>query len=224
MARGYPALVRALARLQLAAAAALGLSFLGFAKLAEDVRDHEQLVRYDSDAAAWLHHHTTAALTTLSEVVTQLGGTHVIVAATVALAAVLVVHGRRLEAGLLGCAVLGGEVLNAILKSEFHRGRPEFADPLTTASGFSFPSGHAMEAVILGGALVFIGWPMCRTLRQRIVLTTAIGAVVLLVGMSRIYLGVHYPSDVAAGYAAGAAWLLGCLLALSLWRSLRRTP
>jgi undecaprenyl-diphosphatase len=56
------------------------------------------------------------------------------------------------------------------------------------------------------------------------VLGSVTGAVVLLVGMSRIYLGVHYPSDVAAGYAAGASWLLVCALTVSLWRSSRRRP
>ena len=216
--------VSALVRLQLAGTAALGLSLLGFAKLAEDVRDHEQLVRYDSDAAGWLHNHTTAALTALSNAVTQIGSTHVIVAATLGLVALLLVHGQRVEAGFLACAVIGGEILDAVLKSEFHRARPEFADPVTSAAGFSFPSGHAMEAMILGGAVMLLGWPRCRTLRQRIVLGSVTGAVVLLVGMSRIYLGVHYPSDVAAGYAAGASWLLVCALTFSLWRSSRRTP
>jgi len=208
----------------MAGVAALGLSLLGFAKLAEDVHDHDPLVRYDGDAAAWLHHHTTAALTTASEAVTQLGSTHVIVAATLVLVAVLAYHGQRLQAGMLACAVLGGEVLDAILKTEFHRSRPEFSDPLTSAAGFSFPSGHAMEAMIFGGALVFLGWPRCRTVRQQVLLVTITGATVLLVGLSRIYLGAHYPSDVAAGYAAGASWLLLCVLAVSLWRASRRTP
>lgn len=207
----------------MAGVATLGLSLLGFAKLAEDVRNHEPLVRYDSDAAGWLHHHTTAVLTTMSEAITQLGSTHVIAAATFALVALLIIHGQRLQAGLLACAVLGGEVLDAILKSEFHRSRPEFSDPLTSATGFSFPSGHAMEAMIFGGAIVFLGWPRCRTVGQQILLATITGAAVLLVGLSRVYLGVHYPSDVAAGYAAGAAWLLACVLAVSLWRSSRRT-
>jgi len=216
--------VSVLARLQLAGVAALGLSLLGFAKLAEDVRDHEPLVRYDSDASAWLHHHTTAALTAISEAITQLGSTHVIAAATLGLAILLTVHGQRLQAGLLACAVLGGEVLDAVLKAEFHRSRPEFSDPLTSAAGFSFPSGHAMAAMTLGGAIVFLGWPRCRTLRQQVLLATITGAAVLLVGLSRVYLGAHYPSDVAAGYAAGAAWLLACVLTFSLWRSSRRTP
>lgn len=80
--------------------------------------------------------------------VTELGSTHVIVAGALIAVAGLVGCRRRSDAALVAVAVAGGEVLNAVLKAIVHRGRPEFADPISTAGGFSFPSGHAMMALI----------------------------------------------------------------------------
>ncbi|MCK6255888.1 phosphatase PAP2 family protein [Fictibacillus sp. KIGAM418] len=110
-------------------------------------------------------------------------------------------------------AVGGGGLLNLLLKNAFQRKRPN-ADPLVEALGFSFPSGHAMGSMVYYG---FLGYLVVRSKRKplRKAGWTLLFAVAIIgIGISRIYLGVHYPSDIIAGYSAGLVWLLLCIAAL----------
>ncbi len=110
-------------------------------------------------------------------------------------------------------AVGGGGLLNLLLKNAFQRKRPN-ADPLVEALGFSFPSGHAMGSMVYYG---FLGYLVVRSKRKPLRKTgwTLLFAVAIIgIGISRIYLGVHYPSDIIAGYSAGLVWLLLCIAAL----------
>jgi len=109
-------------------------------------------------------------------------------------------------------ALLGGPIVENILKSSIRRARPEFAASFLHGFSYSFPSGHAMNSTIVYGMLAYI----LITLRARqtaaklgIVLFTVL--LVLGIGFSRLYLGVHYPSDVLGGFAAGIAWLAACI-------------
>ncbi|MGG1573129.1 phosphatase PAP2 family protein [Fictibacillus sp. NRS-1165] len=107
----------------------------------------------------------------------------------------------------------GGGILNLLLKNAFQRKRPN-ADPLVEALGFSFPSGHAMGSMVYYG---FLGYLVVRSKRKslRKAFWTLLFAVAIIgIGISRIYLGVHYPSDIIAGYSAGMVWLLLCIAAL----------
>ncbi|MCQ6267022.1 phosphatase PAP2 family protein [Fictibacillus sp. WQ 8-8] len=110
-------------------------------------------------------------------------------------------------------AVGGGGLLNLLLKNAFQRKRPN-ADPLVEALGFSFPSGHAMGSMVYYG---FLGYLVVRSKRKPLKKAgwTLLFAVAIIgIGISRIYLGVHYPSDIIAGYSAGLVWLLLCIAAL----------
>jgi len=145
--------------------------------------------------------------------VSLLGSTHVVLTVVVIAVALLLRRGRRADALLVAVAVAGGEVLDALLKSEFARPRPHMSDPLATAQGFSFPSGHAMASLTLCGILAYVlahGQPLPRGLR---IGATAL-AIVVAIGLSRVYLGVHYMSDVLAAWAAGLAWLGLCVAAM----------
>ena len=114
---------------------------------------------------------------------------------------------RRWDASNLLLAAAGGQGVVYGLKALFHRARPE---AVFASLGYSFPSGHAFAAVTLYGMLVY--WLARGQERPRAVGVWGAGILlILLIGFSRIYLGVHYASDVAAGFAAGLPWLWGCL-------------
>ena len=108
------------------------------------------------------------------------------------------------------CAALnliGVVILNQVFKFLVHRPRPD-GFRLITESGYSFPSGHSMVAMAFYGLLAWMVWRYERDPLVRRVCVTGFGLVVVLVGVSRIYLGVHYASDVIAGFCLALAWLL----------------
>ena len=196
---------------------ALVLSFcaaIAFAKLGEDVLSRDPLVVYDADVAGWFHAHAVHVVTGAMLLVSQLGSTHVVLAIALVAIGVLYVRGRRGDACLVALAVAGGEALDAVLKSEFARPRPHLSDPLATAHGFSFPSGHAMASLTLYGALAYVA-ARGRDAAVAVAIGFAAVALVVAIGISRVYLGVHYMSDVLAAWAAGAAWLGLCVAAVT---------
>ena len=104
-------------------------------------------------------------------------------------------------------AVSGSALLNWLLKGLFQRPRPHFAHPLVVESSYSFPSGHAMESFVAYGMLAYLAVLALRTWEARVAVVCGAALLVVLIGFSRMYLGVHYFSDVIAGYAAGGVWL-----------------
>ncbi|MFB5192600.1 phosphatase PAP2 family protein [Alicyclobacillus fastidiosus] len=119
---------------------------------------------------------------------------------------VLLVKGRRREAASILVANAAGVGFNEVLKSIFRRRRPDI-HRLVLERGYSFPSGHSMGSVIFYGTITYF---ICRGIRNALLkaVTCVVGMfMVFMTGISRIYLGVHYPSDVVSGYAAGGAWL-----------------
>jgi undecaprenyl-diphosphatase len=175
-------------------------------------------VQFDQELAADLHDQATPALTTAFKTVTVFGNAGVLVPATV-LGVVLLAWRRRIyDATLLGLAVIGAELLTLALKLGFERERPFFPDPLATASGFSFPSGHATASLAFYGALAVLGVRRFGSLAARATILGGAVLFVLAIGFSRMYLGVHFLSDVLAGFSVGLAWLTLCVLALHLQR------
>ena len=98
-------------------------------------------------------------------------------------------------------------LLNVVLKTLIQRPRPE-GFRLVVESGFSFPSGHSMAAMAFFGLIVWMVWHYEQDRRQRLLLTVALSAVIVMIGISRIYLGVHYASDVLGGFCASIIWLV----------------
>ena len=133
-------------------------------------------------------------------------GTGKAVAATIVIVLIVV----RAKRTTLYCAAsaIGIHYLNALLKDLACRPRPDEARRLIAATGYSFPSGHAMNAVALLGLLAWFVWRSDLPRRTRTALCTVLGAVAALVCISRVYLGVHYLSDVLAGACAAGAWLV----------------
>lgn len=114
------------------------------------------------------------------------------------------------KAFILVACIGGAGVLNVLLKHLFARSRPDFF-PVIMETGYSFPSGHAMGALCFYGLLAFFLSLKLNRGAARLLIYSLAAVYILLIGVSRVYLGVHYPSDVLAGYIAGSTWLFFCL-------------
>lgn len=194
----------------LGGAVAAGVLTLVFVYFAESLRAAE-LMAFDTAVSAWVQGYRHPALTPWMERITfwgtPLGFT---IAAVLASNWLYRRHRRTRETLALLGALLGGWGIDELLKATFQRPRPETG--LVQASGFSFPSGHAMVGMAFYGMLGYLIWcHLPRGRRRWVAPVTAL--FVIAVGLSRIYLGVHYPSDVVAGFAAGGAWLAICIAA-----------
>lgn len=142
--------------------------------------------------------------------ISALGGAMVITLMTLLLIGYLCLSRRFRTAALIAVATAGGQALNLILKHAFARERPEATLHLVEVQSASFPSGHSMAGSIF---YLTIGALLARTAQRRREKTYLMCAAVLitfLIGFSRVYLGVHYPTDVLAGWSAGAAWAMLC--------------
>jgi membrane-associated phospholipid phosphatase len=107
--------------------------------------------------------------------------------------------------------------INDLVKSAVHRSRPMLANPLAHEGGASFPSGHAQAAVVAYAVLLLVFLPVLHGAARRVAVGVAV-LMVLGIGLSRVALGVHYVSDVLAGYALGAAWVLAMTASFNVWR------
>ena len=189
-----------------------------FGGISEDVIHHDPLTQFDLTLANSLHQHATAGLVRVARVVTLLGSP-VFIAVWGLLVAIVLLRQRR-RTLLLGwvAALVGGGLLDQALKLVFRRPRPVWDVPALAAHGWSFPSGHAMGSLVAYGMLAYI---LVLTLHSKAARRAVIiGAIVLvlLIGFTRLFLGVHYFSDVIAGYAAGTVWLAVCVSGLEVLR------
>jgi len=175
----------------------------------------------DTRFAAWLHEHATEGWTTFFENVTRLGNVPVLAAVTLVAAIVLARKRLTSELELLLLAAIGAQILTVGLKLGFERERPFFPDPLATESTYSFPSGHASVSLAVYGTIGYIAARHATTKGRQIWILAAAAALVLLIGFSRLYLGVHYLSDVIAGFSLGLAWVALCVVLLHLRLRLR---
>ena len=124
---------------------------------------------------------------------------------------ILLYRGRRIAAATVTLASIGAPLIDIALKPIFHRGRPDYAIELITGPTWSFPSGHAMSSLVGFGIVAYFRLEHERDPRRRLLILVSTCLVVGAVGFSRLYLGVHYLSDVAGGWLAGAVWLVACI-------------
>jgi membrane protein DedA with SNARE-associated domain len=192
--------------LTLGLATAAGCMWL-LGELVEDVFTDDPLVRFDQAIATILHNLATPTLTALFLIITALGSVEIIGLVGVIVAVILGVRRRWLSLGTWLAALAGGAVLNQLLKALFARPRPYFEYPLALETSYSFPSGHATMSLVLYGMLAYFAVLNLRTWRARTAVVFGITLLVLLIGFSRMYLGVHYFSDVVAGFASAGVWL-----------------
>jgi undecaprenyl-diphosphatase len=187
-----------------------------FGVLGEEIQDREP-VPVDTGAAQFLHGFSSVPLDTAMMLASFLGSAYFVIPLLV-LVAVLLLRRRRLaEAIYLSTAYAGSGALNYILKLLFHRMRPDL--PWSPGvQDFSFPSGHAMNSFTFYVGLAVVVWLVWGR-RAGIVALAGGLLIVLLVGVSRVYLGYHYVSDVLGGYSAALLWLLVWAAAfIAIWR------
>jgi membrane-associated phospholipid phosphatase len=205
-------------RLTLLAVAFL-LVAVPFGWLLSQVQHHGTLVRLDTAAARDLHGWVRGSphLVTALKVLTFFGSPPWLwLLVAVAVVVTWRSHHLRLCVFLAVTTVVGG-LLDSVVKVAVDRPRPSLVDPVATAHGKSFPSGHAMSSTIVYGALLMVFLPvLARRLRPAVV--TLAATLVVAIGFSRLALGVHYISDVVGGYVLGLAWLVASVAAFSTWR------
>ncbi len=188
-----------------------------FGGIVQDILAGDPLVYFDQAVATTLQSWATPLATPVFVGISRLGSLGVGVLAL----GVSVCYGWRrqwLQLGAWLVALGGGEALNLVLKQLLARPRPPVVHPLVSAAGYSFPSGHAMASLIAYGMLAYFAILALRTWRARTGAVCAAALLVLLIGFSRLYLGVHYVSDVLGGFAAGGVWLSTCITGMELVR------
>lgn len=170
------------------------------------------LHRLDFDTAADLNRYLSShsAQVHMWKSVSTIGAPTVFRVAAAVAVVLLWWRGRRRSALFVAVTMIGAAVLSGALKSLVHRARPVLDVPVDRAPGASFPSGHALTSLVAVGVLLVVLWPLInRALRTAL---TIVGvAVVLLVGFSRVILGVHFVSDVLGGWIIGGAWLAAAI-------------
>jgi undecaprenyl-diphosphatase len=200
------------------------LAFGLFIKITSELLEHE-VSGVDRTILIGVAKARTPWLTVVAVDLTALGSvTLVVLISTIALCVLLLLK-DRMGALQLVAAFVGAGILTTTIKNYIDRPRPEVVPQLIQVSGLSYPSGHSLAAASFYLTVAIL---VCRHLQrtghQIAILAMTVG-IILLVGISRIYLGVHYPSDVASGISLGAAWALllaGCFSFFSDSKSVRR--
>ena len=180
-----------------------------FGALAEDVIERDPFF-FDVPILLFMHAQATPVLDLVMLFFSLIGYRFGVVPVDLLVLLLLAWRRRWGDALFWGLAVGGAAILNLAAKQSFERIRPQMWLSIAPETTYSFPSGHAMGSMALAAALVVLLWPT----RWRWI-TLVVGSLfVLLVGVSRVYLGVHYPSDILAGWAASLAWVVGVSLVL----------
>jgi len=181
-------------------------ALLFFAWIAEEMLEGDT-AQFDSQVTSVVHAHSTDRLTTIMRSLTFFGSSVVMTPLSILTLAVCYIKREFHALKMLAADFAGALVLEAVLKSAFHRARPVPFFDIPTPTSYSFPSGHALFSFCFFAGLAVVISP--RLARPMAKITVWFAALLLIfgIGFSRIYLGVHYPSDVLAGYAAGFVWM-----------------
>ena len=191
-------------------AGAVGASFL-FAWLAGEVLEGDAKT-FDETVRVFVHGFASESFTTLMRFITMLGSTLFLSLLCISVFVIFIIKNWKRAAVLLMTAAAGAVILNFVLKVSFGRTRPVpfFDTPLPDS--YSFPSGHALYAACCYGVLAWLVASRIQNKSLRILIWSFAVLLAFLIGLSRIYLGVHYPSDVIAGFVAGIVWTLTIVL------------
>jgi undecaprenyl-diphosphatase len=191
-----------------------------FATLLFQVLGEGPLTRLDGNIANRLNDlvHESPVVVKVLQFISWLGRP-VILALVIAPAVVVLWRNKqpKLVAFLLLTSI-GGGLVDTAVKILVDRPRPEVDHPIQTAFGKSFPSGHAMSSLVCYGALLVLFLPALERGRHRRIAVVSTIALILAIGLSRLFLGVHFVSDVVGGYVLGAAWLIGAIAIFEVWR------
>ena len=196
--------------------AALGLWL--FSAIADEILDKESFT-FDKEILLTLRELHTPVLDKVMLGFTFLGEPVILLIVCLVIGTWLLIRGQRSQATILIIAAGGAVALNNLLKVLFGRARPMLWERVVDVGQYSFPSGHAMISMVIFGTIGYLlssKFPLWRIgiISLTILLVTGIG-------LSRLYLGVHWPTDIVAGYAAGLVWLITCIFSLQVWQERR---
>lgn len=186
--------------------AASGIILFLLAEFHEEITE-PFLSHLDRQVMQTVHAHVSAPLTALMVFCSFIGSIKVFLPATILIAGVLWWRNHRADGLLLLIAIAGAAALNFGLKVHFRRLRPDVPWALAHEHTFSFPSGHSLFAMVLYGTACYLVLTRIKSRGGQAAVLFGGLAIVIAIGVSRVYLGVHYPTDVAAGYLVGLIWL-----------------
>ena len=184
--------------------AAVGLGI--FAAIAEGVEEGVTQ-KFDEAVLHWFQTSRTTFLDDAMLEITALGAGLVLVMIVLIASVFLWQTQHKWSAYLLLLATLGGKLLNTLLKAAYARPRPSIVESLTETHSTSFPSGHAMSSMVVYGSVAYLVGRLEPSKRLKYTTWLIAAIVIAAIGVSRMYLGVHYPSDVIGGFIAGLAWI-----------------
>jgi undecaprenyl-diphosphatase len=180
---------------------------LGLGSLASEVIEGDTM-RFDLNVRSAIHAHAAPGLTGAMIVVSVIGEAYVIAPLSVVIVAAFWRLRHKYRAALFAIAMGGALALELTLKLAFHRQRPTAFFNYPLPNSYSFPSGHALFSVVFFGTLAALISPGVHAKWKKATLWAAAAFMAVAIGFSRVYLGVHYPTDVIAGYAAALVWVL----------------
>lgn len=183
------------------------LPLWGFAELADEVGEHEPFP-FDEPILRFAESLHGDVLDRIFVFISAVGHGYGVVPFGILLIATLAWRGRLREGLFAGIAIIGSALLNMATKQIFARDRPSLWASISPETTFSFPSGHAMGSATLAWVLLLLAWHT----RWRWPVAIFVTVFAVSVAFSRIYLGVHYPSDILAGWAAASAWAVSAYL------------
>ncbi len=187
------------------------VSLIGFSSIAILGKD-QKLIQFDQELISFIQGFESPTLTLIMKFFTQMGSFPAVFVTTLFVSLFLYfVLKHRIELILFISVVAGTPIINQALKQFFHRPRPDL-HRLIEIGGYSFPSGHAMNAFAVYGIIAFLLWRHIPSRLGRTILILLSCGFIFMIGTSRIYLGVHYPSDIIGGYFAS-----GCWVSLAIW-------
>lgn len=197
----------------LAGAAVAVAGTYAFARFASHVSSGRTQA-FDDAVLRWLGDHRSPALEPVMLEMTFLGTGSVVVTIVAVSALFLWLTKHRYSAVLLLISTLGGIALNSLLKMGFARPRPQLFDWGMHVVSSSFPSGHAMSAAVVYGTVAYLAARLQRRHLHRVLTMLCAAIVIVMIAITRLYLGVHYPSDVFAGIIIGLSWAAFCMATL----------
>ena len=192
--------------------------------LADGASEGNGLASIDPPVWQWMIDHRSPALTTVAIFVTNVGSTVAMTIIAGATIVYLLVKRRYGDAALVAVVAAGAGLLVRFGKATVGRERPPVEYRLVTETNESFPSGHALASAAILGVVLVVLLPSIHRRATRIAVLAGVVLFALAIGLSRVYLGVHWATDVIGGWVTGLAWLALCLTVRQVWRQTRGRP
>lgn len=210
-----PKLLPLLSTIRIVGLVVAGLSLWAFAAIAQDVLEKETHT-LDTSILLSIRRLHTPLWDQVMVGITFLGEPIVLLIIGFVVGIGLLIKDKKAQATTLAIAATGAVALNYLLKDLFARDRPALWERIVDVGSYSFPSGHAMISLVVYGMIGYLLAILFRRWQKSVLFLTIL--LINSIGLSRLYLGVHWPTDVVAGYAAGLVWLVTCILSLEVWR------